>query len=165
MASQGANNGPSQAAGQQFVKFSRQSAQRIAKAVRAVEAGDRGQPGIVFDHPIPGNSPTIRVATFTGVWATGSTHVVNIGAPSGTSTSNTAAAYNAFLPLKADGPVRCLIGRATPTTDAKWHLLNVNLASLGGFDSSKVQLFGHTTSTSGYVQWYSIATCATSTAA
>jgi hypothetical protein len=105
------------------------------------------------------------VATFTGVWATGTTHVVNLGAPSGTSTSSTAAAYNAFLPLYAESPVQCLLGKPTPTSEATWHLLNVNLATLGGFNAGEIQLFGHTTSDGGYVQWYSITACSTATAA
>ena len=45
MAKQTSNNGPSQAASTKAVTFSRQSAQRIAKVVRTVEAGNRDQPG------------------------------------------------------------------------------------------------------------------------
>jgi hypothetical protein len=43
-------------------------------------------------------------------------------------------------------------------------LLNANLATLGGFQAGEIQLFGHTTSTGGYVQWYSITTCSTAAA-
>lgn len=146
------------------VTFTRPAAERIAKIVRRVEQGDRGAEPLRFERLGGGAGATIRVATFTGVWATGTTHVVNLGAPSGTSTSSTAAAYNAFLPVYAESPVQCLLGKPRPTSEATWHLLNVNLATLGGFNAGEIQLFGHTTSTGGYVQWYSITTCSTATA-
>ena len=146
------------------VTFTRPAAERIAAVVREVEAGDRDIMPMGVGPRLQENSARIRVATFTGVWATGTTHVVNLGAPSGTSTSSTAAAYNAFLPLYAESPVQCLLGKPRPTSEATWHLLNVNLATLGGFQAGEIQLFGHTTSTGGYVQWYSITTCSTATA-
>lgn len=146
------------------VTFTRGAAERIADVVREVEAGDRDIMPMGVGPRLQENSARIRVATFTGVWATGTTHVVNLGAPSGTSTSSTAAAYNAFLPLYAESPVQCLLGKPRPTSEATWHLLNVNLATLGGFQAGEIQLFGHTTSTGGYVQWYSITTCSTATA-
>ena len=146
------------------VTFTRGAAERIADVVREVEAGDRDIMPMGVGPRLQENSARIRVATFTGVWATGTTHVVNLGAPSGTSTSSTAAAYNAFLPVYAESPVQCLLGKPRPTSEATWHLLNVNLATLGGFQAGEIQLFGHTTSTGGYVQWYSITTCSTATA-
>ena len=143
------------------VTFTRPAAERIAKIVRRVEQGDRGAEPLTFERIGGGVSLPLKLATFTGAWATGTTHVVNLGTPSGTSTSSTAAAYNAYLPLYAESPVQCLLGRTQPTSHASWHLLNVNLATLGGFDAGQIQLFGHTTSTGGYVQWYSITTCST----
>ena len=94
MATQGANNGPTQAAGSQFVKFSRGAAQRIAKAVRTVEGGDRGQPAVQFDHPIPGPQ-TFRMCTYTGSWAKGTVHVVKLY--NVTATPNTSVATNLFV--------------------------------------------------------------------
>jgi hypothetical protein len=143
------------------VTFTRPAAERIARTVRRVEQGDRGAEPLVFERIGGGGSLSLKVATFTGAWATGTTHVVSLGQTSGTSTSSTAAAYNAFLPVYAESAVQCLLGKVRPTSQAAWHVLNFNLATLGGFDASKIQLFGHTTSTGGYVQWYSITTCST----
>ena len=149
-------------AGVERVTFTRPAAERIAAVVREVEAGDRDILPMGSGPRLQGGSPiAIRVATFTGAWATGTTHVVSLGQTSGTSTSSTAAAYNAFLPVYAESAVQCLLGKVRPTNQAAWHVLNFNLATLGGFDASKIQLFGHTTSTGGYVQWYSITTCST----
>jgi hypothetical protein len=64
VAKQTSNNGPSQAASTKAVTFSRQSAQRIAKVVRTVEAGNRDQPGIRFDHPQPGMGPNVSHGHF-----------------------------------------------------------------------------------------------------
>lgn len=70
MADQAANNGGGQGAGKKFVSFSRSAAQRIANAVRIVEGGDRGQPGLTFDHPNSTGAATkvLRLATFSGSW-------------------------------------------------------------------------------------------------
>jgi len=93
--SQNSGNGPKQGAGNQFVKFSRQSAQRIAKAVRTVEGGNRDQPGITFDHPSPSASARVfRIATFDGTWSIGASKTVTFKYQS--STPNTALATNLF---------------------------------------------------------------------
>lgn len=94
MGSQGAFNGPKQGAGDQFVKFSRQSAQRIAKAVRTVEAGSRGQPGVEFEHPMP-QLPVFRICTFTGAWNRGTAHVTTLYEV--TTSPNTVVATNIFV--------------------------------------------------------------------
>lgn len=111
MADQGAGRNSGQAAGNnRFVKFSHGAAQRIAKAVRVVEAGDRNQPGITFDHPVPSaGGKQFRVCTFTGAWSVGSSKVVTFKYQ--TSTPNTANATNLFWPVP-DGPSRdCAIGK------------------------------------------------------
>lgn len=120
---QGANKGPSQAAGNnQFVKFSRASAQRIAKAVRHVEAGDRGQPPVKFEHQVIG-AKVFRICTFTGSWTKGTQHVTtfyNI-----TSTPNTVAATNIFVDVNScntnstSATAACAIARYAGT----WYLI------------------------------------------
>jgi hypothetical protein len=66
MAGQAADNGNNQSAGQKFVKFTRPAAQRIARVVRTVEAGNRSQPGLTFDHPMPSTpSVSIKFAYYT----------------------------------------------------------------------------------------------------
>lgn len=153
--SQGANKGPSQAAGNsQFVKFSRASAQRIAKAVRQVEAGDRGEPPVKFEHHIFGAGKTIRFCTFTGQWQTAATHVVQYYGI--TSTPNTLVAHNYHLPVDVSATsTECTIAKG----GTAWHLVSVNLTRLVGYSGSQIQMLGH--NASGYAQWYSVATCAT----
>jgi hypothetical protein len=109
--SQNAGNGPKQGAGNQFVKFSRQSAQRIAKAVRTVEGGNRDQPGITFDHPTPSNiAKVFRIGTFSGVWSIGSSKTVTFKYQS--TTPNTAVATNLFSTVGESTAVRdCAIAK------------------------------------------------------
>ena len=95
--SQGASNGAGQGAGKSFVSFSRPAAQRIAKAVRIIEAGDRSQPGLTYDHPITsGGAKVFRIATFTGEWAINSPKTVTF--KYATNTPNTVSATNLFFP-------------------------------------------------------------------
>ena len=158
--SQGASNGAGQGAGKSFVSFSRPAAQRIAKAVRTVEAGDRNQPGLTYDHPMPGGGgKVLRVGTVTGQWATAATAVVTFYQV--TSTPNTVSATNLYLPIDvASGKTaECIIAKG----GTQWYLTSVNFTKLKSFSAGEVQMFGH--NTSGYAQWYSISTCSTSTAA
>lgn len=118
MAEQGASNGAGQAAGKSFVSFSRGAAQRIAKAVRTVEAGDRNQPGLTFDHPQFGGGKMFRVCTFTGSWSIGSTKNVTYKYQS--TTPNTAVVQNDLINLPSAGTRNCVIGR----DGTAWHLIN-----------------------------------------
>jgi hypothetical protein len=96
VADQGANNGAGQAAGKSFVSFSRGAAQRIAKTVRTVEQGNRNQPGLTFDHPMPSTpSVSIRfayytatanwtVAAYTAATTTNNTKIIQFASPTST---------------------------------------------------------------------------------
>lgn len=109
---QGAGNNRGQAAGNgRFVKFTHGAAQRIAKAVRAVEGGDRNQPGITFDHPSPSASAKVfRIATFDGVWSIGGSKTVTFKYQS--STPNTAVATNLFATVgSTTGSRDCAIAK------------------------------------------------------
>jgi hypothetical protein len=88
-------------AGRNYVRFDRQSGQRIAAAVLKVERGNRDQPPITFN-PALGGAPSpkqIRMAKFTGAWGTGTSHLVTFQTT--TSTPNTVMAYNEFVDLPA----------------------------------------------------------------
>ena len=114
--SQGASNGAGQGAGKSFVSFSRPAAQRIAKAVRVVEAGDRKSRGLTFDHPMPGGGQAlIRTATFTGSWSIGGTKNVTYKYQTGT-----ANAVNDLMNLPSAGTRNCVIGRE----GTAWRLIN-----------------------------------------
>jgi hypothetical protein len=120
MPSQNANNGSGQGAGDQFVKFSRNSAQRIAKTVRTVEAGDRNQPGLRFDHPQFGASGKFfRVCTYTGSWSVGSSKTVTFKYQ--TATPNTAVATNLFFPVTGTASADCAIAK----DGTAWFLIDV----------------------------------------
>ena len=121
MADQAANNGSNQAAGgDKGVSFSRSAAQRIAKVVRTVEGGDRGQPGLTFEHPLPvQQSKTFRVCTFTGSWSIGSTKTVSFKYQ--TNTPNTAVATNLFFPVTAGATLDCAIAKE----GTAWFLIDV----------------------------------------
>lgn len=112
MADQGAGNNRGQAAGNgRFVKFTHGAAQRIAKAVRVVEGGNRDQPGITFDHPQPGvGGKMFRICTFTGTWSIGSDRTVTFKYQ--TSTPNTAVATNLFAAVGSTTGTRdCAIAK------------------------------------------------------
>ena len=122
MARQTANNGANQAATGKGVTFTRQAAQRIAKAVRTVEGGSRNQPGIVFDHPMPssGGGKVFRVASFTGAWAINSSKVVTFS--NQTNTPNTASVSNLYFDYpEPSGNVTCGIAKE----GTAWYLIDV----------------------------------------
>jgi hypothetical protein len=120
VAKQTSNNGPSQAASTKAVTFSRQSAQRIAKVVRTVEAGNRDQPGITFDHPQPGGigGRAFRMATFTGSWSIDATKVVTFIHQ--TTTPNTTSVVNELISLPDAGTRNCAIAKE----GTAWYLVN-----------------------------------------
>jgi hypothetical protein len=119
VAEQGASNGAGQAAGKSFVSFSRGAAQRIAKVVRTVEAGDRSQPGLTFDHPQFGSGKLFRICTYDGSWPIGSTKTVTFKYQ--TATPNTAVATNLFFPVSMTGTANCAIAK----DGTAWFLIDV----------------------------------------
>jgi len=123
VARQSANNGANQAAAGKGVTFTRQAAQRIAKVVRAVEGGNRNQPGIVFDHPMPssgGGGIMFRVATFTGSWGINSSKTVTF--VNQTNTPNTASVSNLYFDYpEPSSSVTCGIAKE----GTAWYLIDV----------------------------------------
>lgn len=80
------------------VTFTPGSAERIAKVVRIVEAGNRDATGYVPSPRLQGGGGKLfRVCTFTGAWSIGSTKTVTF--KNQTATPNTASATNLFFPL------------------------------------------------------------------
>jgi hypothetical protein len=122
VAEQGASNGAGQAAGKSFVSFSRPAAQRIAKAVRTVEAGDRNQPGLTFDHPQFGATGKLfRICTFTGAWSKNSAKVVTFRGI--TSTPNTAVAQNIFVAITGTTSTSTTKNCAIAKDGTAWYLI------------------------------------------
>lgn len=166
MADQGAGRNSGQAAGGgRFVKFSHGSAQRIAKAVRIVEGGNRDQPPLTFEHPI--HSVPLKVATFTGAWATGTYKTVTL-----VNSTNTASVYNWCNAAEEGTSTRHVVfGRASGTNSALEITMGstcgmivggVDLTQLAGYSAGEIQILGHNT-TGPCLEWYSVTTCSTST--
>jgi hypothetical protein len=164
------------------VDFTRGAAERIARVVRIVEQGDRGQGGPTWDSvdsPLPAS---LKLATFTGDWAVNTLKTVTLYGV--TSTPNTASVLNLCTPAVGfstanTGETRFVIFgkvkytstplvveiQASPTnTSCVMTLGGANLTKIAGYASTDIQLLGHNT-TGPCLEWYSIATCATATSA
>lgn len=150
------------------VTFTRPAAERIAKVVRHVEAGDRNCGPLTFERTGGGVPYRLSVATFTGAWATGEYKTVTL-----VGSTNTASVYNWCNAAEDGGHV--VFGKASGTNSAveitmggtatcRMTLGGVDLTELDGYAAGDVQLLGHN-STGPCLQWYSITTCSTATAA
>jgi hypothetical protein len=106
------------------VSFTRPAAERIGKAVRQVEAGNRDLGPIEWG-PRGGGaaSKVFRVCTFTGAWAINTSKTVTFR--NVTSTPNTASAMNLFCDLPASGNP-CAIAKA----GAEWYLVQSQFTSV-----------------------------------
>ena len=105
----------------QRVSFTRQGADRIARVVRTVEAGDKKGNGLTFSprlRPIPqaGDSDIFRIAAFTGSWNVDSTATIEFIDP--VHSNATATAINYFCGI-AGGEV----GVAKNASNV-WHLVS-----------------------------------------
>lgn len=166
------------------VNFTRPAAERIAKVVRAVEFGNREGGALAYERPWP-NTPgsPLRLGTFTGNWQTasyttvtlhGSTQTASVynwcnPALGGNTASSTESRYVIFGKVGGTNSAVEIQMRTTQCT-ATLTLGSVDLTALPGYDAGVIQLLGHgeqdTASTcSGGLQWYSITTCSTATAA
>jgi len=92
------------------VTFTRPAADRIAKAVRAVEADAASSQGPTLGVRLEGLAGKVfRICTFTGAWSINSSKTVTFKYQ--TSTPNTVVATNLFWPVP-DGPTRdCSIAK------------------------------------------------------
>jgi len=100
------------------VAFTRPAAERIARAVRKVEAGDRRGNALTFERIGVGSGKScVRICTFTGAWATSTSKTVTF--KNQTTTPNTVSASNLFWPVP-EGPQRdCAIAKE----GTAWYLL------------------------------------------
>lgn len=104
------------------VTFTRPAAERIAKVVRQVEAGDRKGAALVFEKlggGAGGSAKVFRMCTFTGAWAVDSYKTVTFR--NTTTTPNTVAAINVFTSLatSASDPRNCAIAK----DGTAWYLI------------------------------------------
>jgi len=155
------------------VTFTPGSADRIAKVVRIVEAGNRDATGYVASPRLQGDGGgKLRLGTFTGNWSIGSAKVVTLQG-----STNTVSVYNwcnAALESNTNNTTNTryvIFGRVNGTQSAVEIQLGdtnqtcsssiggTDLTSFSGYSGGAVQLLGH--NESGCFQWYSITTCAT----
>lgn len=101
------------------VDFTRSAADRIARVVRIVEGGDRGQDGPGFSRVWEEATPTkpFRVCAFTGSWT--KTTFKTVSFKNQTSTPNTVSAVNIFANVVTSGTAFCAIAR----DGTAWYLI------------------------------------------
>jgi hypothetical protein len=149
------------------VVFTRPAAERIAKVVRKVEAGDRGAQSLKFERVASGRSQKIfRVCTYTGAWSIGAANTVTF--KNQTQTPNTVSATNLFWPSIPDlGTRDCAIAK----DGTSWYLIQVQWNAADVFTSATLSdtaiTFGtdrgYTLGTAASVS-ISVTTCSTATA-
>ena len=108
------------------VSFTRPAAERIGKAVRKVEAGNRDLGPMEWGpRGVGGTSKVFRVCTFTGAWSINSAKTVTFR--NVTSTPNTASAVNLFFPITntASSSKDCAIAK----DGTAWYLIDVKLST------------------------------------
>jgi hypothetical protein len=147
------------------VAFTRPAAERIAKAVRTVEAGNRDCGPLTFGARLDTVAPkAFRICTFTGAWAIDSDKTVTLR--NQTTTPNTVSAMNLFVNLPDNGQRNCAIGRdGTAWYLAQWQwdaadVLSGVTLSTAALEFTRVS--GVSLGTATTVQ-ISITTCATAT--
>jgi hypothetical protein len=103
------------------VTFTRPAADRIAKAVRAVEADAASSQGPTLGYRLDGGpaGKLFRVCTFTGAWSTNSSKTVTFKYQ--TTTPNTVSATNLFFPIDGTSTRDCAIAK----DGTAWFLVDV----------------------------------------
>lgn len=158
------------------VNFTRPAAERIARAVRAVEFGDRDASALNWQRPWYGDGSPLRLGTFTGNWQKGTYNTVTLSgttntvsvfnfcnAAVGISTSDTACSRYVIFG-KVGGTNAAVEIQLQPTCQTCVLTIgSVDLTTIAGYSSATIQLLGH--NESACLQWYSITTCSTATAA
>lgn len=135
------------------VTFTPGSAERIAKVVRIVEAGNRDTAGIPTSPRLGGGGGGgIKFCSWTATWTYSQTAAITFAS----GTAATATATNVILGV---GPGDGWVARKGTSG---WSLIGFDMTKQPGYAAGEIQLFGHSSS-SAIAQWYSITTCATAT--
>jgi hypothetical protein len=136
------------------VTFTPGSADRIAKVVRTVEAGNRDATGYVASPRLQGGGgASLKLCTFTGSWSVGSAKTLTL--KNQTTTPNTVTAYNLHLGLEPVSACDVLIGKA----GTAWYLVQADLTKQPNYDGSAgTQVF---TIETGDMKWKNVIQCST----
>ena len=133
------------------VSFTRPAAERIGKAVRQVEAGDRDLGPLEWGPRGGGGAGKVfRVCTFTGAWSINSAKVVTFR--NVTSTPNTASVTNLVSGLSPTGS--CDVSIAKDGT--AWYLVQPNLTQQPGYSASGTHVL---TIQGGNLRWLGTTAC------
>ena len=133
------------------VSFTRPAAERIGKAVRQVEAGDRDLGPLEWGPRGGGGAGKVfRVCTFTGAWSINSAKVVTFR--NVTSTPNTASVTNLVCGLSPTGS--CDVSIAKDGT--AWYLVQPNLTQQPGYSASGTHVL---TIQGGNLRWLGTTAC------
>jgi hypothetical protein len=109
------------------VVFLRPDAERIARAVRAVENGNRNETPLRFGRTVEGGRQKVfRIGTFSGAWNIGASKTVTFKYQ--TTTPNTVSATNLFFPVELTGTRDCAIAK----DGTAWYLIDVPLKTSFG---------------------------------
>jgi hypothetical protein len=131
---------------QEPTQFTRESAERIARVVRAAELAVPQARPLTFDRIDP-QRKIFRVCTFTGAWAIGSAKTVTFR--NVTSTPNTVSAVNLFFPVSS-APTAAL-NCAVAKDGSQWYLVDIP------FETATANFIGSTQSIT-YVTGTSVGT-------
>ena len=139
------------------VTFTPGSAERIAKVVRIVEAGNRDATGYVASPRLQGGGggASLKLCTFTGSWSVGSSKTLTL--KNQTTTPNTVTAYNLHLGLEPVSACDVLIGKA----GTAWYLVQADLTKQPNYSGIGLHVFGVD---SGDASWTGVTSCDTAQA-
>jgi len=105
---------------QEPTQFTRESAERIGRVVRAAELAVPQARALTFDRIDP-QRKVFRVCTFTGAWAINSAKAVTFR--NVTSTPNTVSAVNLFFPVSSESTAA--LNCAVAKDGSQWYLVDI----------------------------------------
>jgi hypothetical protein len=104
------------------VVFLRPDAERIARAVRTVEAGKRDETPLRFARTVEGGRQKVfRICTFTGAWSIDATKTVTF--KNQTTTPNTVTAVNLFAAITGVTATSTFRNCAIAKDGTAWYLI------------------------------------------
>ncbi len=135
------------------VTFTRPAADRIAKAVRAVEADAASSHGPTLGYRLDGGpaGKVFRVCTFTGSWSINTSKVLTFKGQ--TNTPNTVLATNTYLNLNPTTACTVLIAKE----GTAWYLAQADLTVQPNYSGLSMRVF--TVDDAGFMKWESVSEC------
>lgn len=148
------------------VYFTKPAAERIAKVVRTIEAGDKKAAPLYFSKkPSTAAASPLRLATFTGSWATATYKTVTLAGSNATASVLNAcspvaeAACERTVVFSTIGGTQVAVEMQYRPTCATCHIniQGFDLSTLPDYSGSAIQILGH--DASGCLRWYPVYEC------